>query len=55
VADADTYTGKGGLNEERTIKMMSDSCVSLINKYPEYVCFKKCRSIYDEIRLIIQS
>ena len=55
VADADTYIGKGGLAEERTIKMMSDSAISMINKYPEYVCYKTCKSIYDEIRLIIQS
>ena len=55
VADADTYIGKGGLAEQRSIKMMADSAVNLINKYPEYCCYKKCKSIYEEIRLIIQS
>lgn len=51
---ADTYVGKGGLAEQRTINMMSLDVDEMINKYPEYVAEKKNKGRYREIRLIKQ-
>ena len=51
---ADTYVGKGGLAEQRTIDMMSNDVEEMINKYPEYVAEKKNKGRYREIRLIKQ-
>ena len=52
VCDADTYIGKGGLAESRTIDKMQKSCDYLLNKYPQYVRPKKCKSQFPEIRLV---
>ena len=51
VVDADTYIGKGGLAESRTIDKMEKSCQYLLDTYPEYVARRKCKSKYPEIRL----
>jgi len=50
--DADTYVGKGGLAEIRTIEKMEDSCKYLLNKYPNYVKRKTTKGKYPEIRLV---
>lgn len=55
VCDADTYIGKGGLAESRTIEKMKQSCDYLLKKYPQYVRPKKCKSQYPEIRLVSNS
>ena len=52
VCDADTYIGKGGLAESRTIEKMKKSCDYLLQKYPQYVRPKTCKSQYPEIRLV---
>lgn len=51
VVDADTYIGKGGLAESRTIEKMEKSCIYLLETYPEFVARRKCKSKYPEIRL----
>jgi hypothetical protein len=51
VCDADTYTGKGGLNEVRTSKLMKESADYMVKTYPQFAEYKKCKSKYQEIRL----
>jgi hypothetical protein len=50
---ADTFTGKGGLNEIRTKQKMQDSVDYMVNTYPEYCANKKVSKSrkYPEIRL----
>ena len=50
--DADTYVGKGGLAESRTVQKMEESVQYMLTTYPEYVKRKKTKSKYPEIRLI---
>jgi hypothetical protein len=49
---ADTYIGKGGLNEIRNLEGMTNSVNYMKQKYPKYVRDKKCKSKYPEIRLV---
>ena len=51
VVDADTYTGKGGLAEQRTVEKMEKSCKYMLDTYPDYIATKKCKSKYPEIRI----
>ncbi len=51
VCEADTYIGKGGLAEQRTNEKMEQSVNYMLTTYPDIVSRKKCKSIYNEIRL----
>jgi len=51
---ADTFMGKGGLNQSRTYEGMLKSAEYMKKTYPQYVRNKKCKSKYPEIRLIAQ-
>jgi Mor family transcriptional regulator len=50
--DADTYKGTGGLELFRTKEKMEKSVSYMLDKYPDVVKRKNCKSKYSEIRLI---
>lgn len=52
VCDADTYIGKGGLAESRTIEKMQNSVDYMLKNYPQYVRKKTTKSKFPEIRLV---